>query len=55
MSLDDLILAWQAGDTDDVIATLGESDATRWEYRESILTDPIDEIERAALAFLGND
>jgi hypothetical protein len=56
MSIDDLIRAWQAGDTDEVLAALSESDATRWDFYDSSVNDPIDELERAALAtILGTD
>jgi hypothetical protein len=50
MSIDDIIAAWQAGETDEVLAALAESDATRWDFYDSSVTDPIDELERAALA-----
>ncbi len=52
MSLDDLIAAWQAGEPDtlDALETLlGQSDATDYGYYASAVTDPIDELERAAL------
>jgi len=52
MSLDDIIRAWQAGEPDtlDALETLlGQSDAAPWDYYDSSITDPIDELERTAL------
>lgn len=50
MSLDELIRAWQAGELDADDLSDAESDATGWDYYDSSITDPIDELERAALA-----
>lgn len=57
----ELISAWLAGeaDNDDVREAIGEladRDATDWGYYASAVTDPIDALERAALAtILGRD
>jgi len=59
--MSELIAAWLAGeaDNDDIreaIGELAERDATDWNYYDSSVTDPIDALERAALAtILGRD
>lgn len=55
MTIDDLIAAWQAGRTDDVITALDEADAPSWDFYDSAIEDNGQDLERAALAFLGTD